>query len=150
MVLIGIKSIRGFIRNASGNTIIGARIFRLNIGWTNNHFGANGAQGPNLFIRHFVRHNKNAFITTDCGDKSQTHTRISAGGFDNSAARLDGAIFLCIINNIDADSVLHGAAGVQIFAFDVDLRFGVAAHGIELDHGGISHSIENIRVRSGH
>ena len=125
VVLVRIVGVGNFARQFFGDAVIAARIFGLDGGGANDHFGAEGLQQIHFFLGLLVGGGEDALVAADGGDQRQAHAGVAASAFDDGAAGLEQAFLFGIVNHGDADAVFHGAAGIQHFGFHPDLRLEV-------------------------
>src|SRR6266404_1676149 len=121
-VLVGIVGIGDFAREFFRYGVVTTRIIRLDRSGANDHFRAQRLKQIHFFLGLLVGDSENHLVAAHGGDKRETHSRIPGSAFDDGAARLEQAFFLGVIDHGDADAVLHGAAGIDIVGFDIDLR----------------------------
>src|SRR5208282_5598070 len=91
VVLIGVIRIGDFTGQLFRDAVIAARIFGLNSGGANDHFGAQGLEQVNFFLGLFVRRCENTFVTAHGGHQSQPHAGVAACAFDDGATGLQKA-----------------------------------------------------------
>jgi hypothetical protein len=87
---------------------------------------------------------ENHFVAAHRGYQRETHAGISGSAFDDRAAGLEQAFFFGVINHGDADAVFHGAAGIDVIGFDVNLRLQALIDAIEADQGRAANGFENV------
>ena len=69
---------------------------------------------------HGLRHCDNQTITSGSRNGSQTNSGITAGRFDDNAARFQQTLCLSIVDHALCDSVLYAACRIEIFHLAID------------------------------
>src|SRR6267143_790737 len=144
VVLIGVVRIGNFTSELFCHGIITARIFRLDGRGANDDFGAERFQEIHFFLGLLVRGGENTFITAHGRNKRQPHAGIAGSSFDNRAAWFQQALLLGFVNHGDADAVLHGAAGIGKFRFDVNLRLQALIDAVQADQRRVADRFQNV------
>ena len=144
VVLVGIEGIGNFARQFFGDGIIAARIVGLDGGGADDDFGAERFEQVDFFLGLLVRDGENHFVAAHRGDERQSHAGIAGSAFNDGAAGLEQALFFGVVNHGDADAVFHGAAGIDVIGFDVDLRLEALVDAIETDQWSAADGLKNV------
>ena len=143
-VLIGIEGIGNFAREFCGDGIVAARIFRLDGGGADDHFGAESFQQINFFARLFVGDGEDDFIAAHAGDESEPQAGVAGRAFDDGAAGLEFAGAFGFFDHGDADAVFHRAAGIHVIGFDPNFGGGIFRQTVEADDRRVADGFEDV------
>ena len=144
VILVRVVRIGNFAREFFCHGIVAARIFRLDGGRTNDHFGAKRFQQIDFFLGLLVRGGKNALITAHRRDKCKPHAGVARSAFNDGAAGLQPAFFFGVVNHGDADAILYRAARIGEFRFDVNLRPQALVDAVEAHQRRAPNRFENV------
>ena len=109
-----------------------------------------GAQGDDLFLAHFVRQHEDRAVSLQRGDHRQADAGIAGGRLHQRSARPQQAAPLGVLDQLQADAVLDGAARVQELAFDINLSGQAFHHPIEPHQGGSPDALQNAVAQFSH
>ena len=143
-VLIGIKGIGNFAREFCGDGIVAARIFGLDGGGADDHFGAESFQQINFFARLLVGDGEDDFVAAHAGDERESQAGVTGGAFDDGAAGLEFAGAFGFFDHGDADAVFHRAAGIHVIGFDPDFGGGIFRQAVQADDGSVADGFEDV------
>ena len=105
-------------RKSVGDAVVGLGRIGRYVAWRYHDVGAVRAQQIDLFLRHLVGHYEDASVSANGGGHGKAGARVSAGRFDDGAARLEQSLRLGGVEHRDRRPILHTSAGIHIF----DLR----------------------------
>ncbi len=120
-----------FPREALGHVTVILRMTFADVGACQHDLGAHGLEVEDLLLAHLVRNDEQQAIALLRGDQRQPQPRVTCGGLDKSAARLDLAVALGSLDEIQADAVLDGATRILV----LELEKQLAGTGIEVRDG---------------
>ena len=92
------------------------------------HFGAHGAQVKDLLLAHLVGDDEQQPVALLPGHQRKAQTGVAGRRLDERAARLEPAFAFGGLDEVEADAILDGAAGVLVFELQEQLaRAGIEA-----------------------
>src|SRR5262249_48709524 len=88
VVLIGLPGVWNLALETRRNRIVRPRVFRIDVGWTDDHLRPERLEGIHLLLGLLVRRREDALIAFDDGHNGETHPGVAGSTFDNGASGL--------------------------------------------------------------
>jgi hypothetical protein len=112
--------------------------------------GAVGAQKRDLLLAHLVGHDEDAAVALERRRDRKADAGIAGGRLDDRAARLQLPAALGLLDQLDADPVLDGAAGAHVLELGEDRRRALGNDALKPRERRVADEVENGRVLPRH
>ena len=103
--------------------------------------------GP--FLADRIRHDDDRPVSLDRSDQGQSDPLVSAGGLHNNRVGSDNAVLLSLLDHIESCPGLDRPSDIKAFHLDQHTGASRLGHALQLDHGCISDSLQNVFVNHG-
>ena len=112
--------------------------------WADDDVGAERPQRVDLLLRLLVGGGEDAVVALDHGGDGQAHAGVARGALDDSAAGLEAAVALGVLDHLQGHAVLDRVAGVERLDLGDDLG-GHRALGdaVEAHHRRVADRVED-------
>ena len=88
-------------------------------------------------------HGQEQAVALDGAHQGQADAGVAAGGFEDGLIRGELACGFRRLDHGQGRAVLDGAAGVEVFQFDVDLHPGMGVEAVQAHDGGLPDEFQN-------
>ena len=122
VVLIRLPGVRHLLLEARRHRVVRARILGIDVGRTDDHFGAERLERVDLFLRLLVGRREDALVALDDGGNREPHAGVAGGAFDDGAARLQQPAALGVLDHLDRHAVLDRVARIERLELGEDRR----------------------------
>ena len=115
VVLIRFPRIGHFALQPRRHRVVRSRIFRFDVGGTDDHVGAKRLQRVDFLFRLLVRRREDALVAFDHRGDCQAHARVPGRPFDDGAARLEKPGPFGILDHLHRHAVFDRIARIERF-----------------------------------
>ncbi len=113
VVLVRLPRIGHLAFEARRHRVVRARVFRIDVGRTDDDLGAEGLQRVDLLLRLLVGGGEDALVALHDGRNGQPHAGVARRAFDDRAAGLEPAVALGVLDHAHRHAVLDRVARVE-------------------------------------
>jgi len=125
------------------DTVVALRAVGRHGRWRDHYFGAISLKHGALVFAHLVRHHEDALVALLLGHQRQPYTGIARRRLNDGAAGQQCAGPFGLFDHFHRDTVLDGAARIDVFQFDQDRGFDAFRHVVELDERRVSDEVQD-------
>src|SRR5438067_1153583 len=144
--LIGENRIRRFSRNSPRHHHIAVRMIRWNCRRRNDDLGSECFEQPDFFLRHFVRHREDAFVTAKSRCDGKRDSGVTAGSFDNRSAGSERSVSLRLFDNRNCDSIFDRSTGIEKLSLRINRCANPTRYRIQSDQWRPANRIEDTLI----